>query len=441
LSYFFNDYVLDPDRCELRCGATPVAIEPQVFDLLQYLIRHRDRVVSRDELIESIWGGRLVSESALSTRINAVRTAIGDSGIQQRLIKTLPRRGIRFVGEVREEQQTSVEVPAAGPESRALEIVEPHQADELTTSGQAQPLVVTAPIQPASRLASRAAVFAAISLVCIGALAWSYFARSAQAARTRADIETATKLTQVSGKINMISRENYEAVRELEQWAVKLDPHNPTAQARLTFAIVTGVLNHWSDDVVTDLHSADQALQEALRVAPQSMIVRSAQCHILRAMLQFETAVKVCGELARSFPQNAFAHKELGYDRLMLGQLDEALAEFHEADRIAPDSRMRWSWNQGIGLIHLMQGQDRDAVEELSRAALEAPDAGHPAAYLASAYALSGREQEARDVLDHYTKLWPKTSLNNFGPMIGTAAFNSKMQRVREGLRIAGLPE
>src|SRR6202012_3674529 len=108
-----NDYVLDPHRRELRCGTTPIAIEPQVFDLLQYLIRHRDRVVSRDELIESIWGGRLVSESALSTRINAVRTAIGDNGTQQRLIKTLPRRGIRFIGEVREEhQQSPEETPA-----------------------------------------------------------------------------------------------------------------------------------------------------------------------------------------------------------------------------------------------------------------------------------------------------------------------------------------
>jgi DNA-binding winged helix-turn-helix (wHTH) protein len=109
LIYLFGDFILDPDRCELRRGSSPVAIEPQVFDLLAYLIRHRERVVSRDELIESIWGGRIVSESALSTRINAVRSAIGDSGTLQRLIKTVPRRGIRFVGDVREEQQAAVE--------------------------------------------------------------------------------------------------------------------------------------------------------------------------------------------------------------------------------------------------------------------------------------------------------------------------------------------
>ena len=125
----------------------------------------------------------------------------------------------------------------------------------------------------------------------------------------------------------------------------------------------------------------------------------------------------------------------------MLGQLDGALAEFLEADRIAPNARLRWSWDQGIGLIYLMRGQDQSAIERLSRAALEAPNAGHTAAYLASAYALVGREQEARGALDHYMKVWPQTSANNFGPMVGTAAFNSRMKRVLEGLRLAGLPD
>ena len=98
LLYSFEDYVLDSDRRELRRGTDFIALQPQVFDLLQYLIRNRDRVVSKDELIADIWGGRIVSESALGTRINAARTAIGDSGEAQRLIRTLPRRGVRFVG-------------------------------------------------------------------------------------------------------------------------------------------------------------------------------------------------------------------------------------------------------------------------------------------------------------------------------------------------------
>jgi DNA-binding winged helix-turn-helix (wHTH) protein len=449
LLYLFNDCVLDTDRRELRRGSEAVALEPQVFDLLAHLIRHRERVVSRDELIESIWGGRVVSESALNTRINAVRSALGDSGSRQHLIKTLPRRGVRFVGEVREELQPAEAALAGAPENRVVEATELREANggcdwqTVATHAEAPPLVMALPLKPPSRTFPRLTLgaVAVVGILCLGVLTWSYLARSEQAERTRANIETAAKLTHISEQINMISREDYESARALQHWAVNLDPRNATALARLTFAIVTGVLNHWSDDVVADLHTADLALQDAIRIAPESMIVGGAQCHILRAMRQFEAAIRVCSEIAESFPNYPFLHKEIGYNRLMLGQLDEALAEFEEADRMAPDSRMRWSWDQGIGLIYLMRGQDQSAIERLSRAALEAPNAGHTAAYLASAYALVGREQEARGALDHYMKVWPQTSANNFGPMVGTAAFNSRMKRVLEGLRLAGLPD
>jgi TolB-like protein len=108
LRYLFEDCVLDTSRRELQRGAAPVAVEPQVFDLLFHLVRHRDRVVSKDELLATVWHGRIVSESALFNRINAARSAIGDSGRRQRLIKTLPRKGLRFVGHVREDKPAAL---------------------------------------------------------------------------------------------------------------------------------------------------------------------------------------------------------------------------------------------------------------------------------------------------------------------------------------------
>ena len=102
--YLFEDCVLDTDRRELRRGAEAVSVAPQVFDLLEYLIRNRERVVSKDDLIAAIWNGRVVSDAAVTTRINVARAAIGDSGEEQRLIRTLPRKGFRFVGAVREEE-------------------------------------------------------------------------------------------------------------------------------------------------------------------------------------------------------------------------------------------------------------------------------------------------------------------------------------------------
>src|SRR5687767_13413775 len=82
-------------------------MQPQVFDVLEYLIRHRDRVVSKDDLLAAVWNGRIISDSGLTSRISAARTAIGDSGEAQRLIRTLPRKGIRFVGEVREQESAA----------------------------------------------------------------------------------------------------------------------------------------------------------------------------------------------------------------------------------------------------------------------------------------------------------------------------------------------
>src|SRR5262249_9536520 len=94
---------------ELHRGAEVVSVTPQVFDLLEYLIRNRERVVSKDDLIRAIWDGRSVSDAALTTRLNAVRGAIGDTGEKQHLIKTLPRNGFRVGGTVQEAQRLAVE--------------------------------------------------------------------------------------------------------------------------------------------------------------------------------------------------------------------------------------------------------------------------------------------------------------------------------------------
>jgi DNA-binding winged helix-turn-helix (wHTH) protein/pimeloyl-ACP methyl ester carboxylesterase len=98
--FSFENYALDCERRELRARGAAVPVEPQVFDLLVYLIENRDRVVSKDDLIASVWSGRIVSDSTLDSRINAVRKAIGDSGGKQRFVRTIARKGFRFVGEV-----------------------------------------------------------------------------------------------------------------------------------------------------------------------------------------------------------------------------------------------------------------------------------------------------------------------------------------------------
>src|SRR5580704_23030 len=102
VQFVFGECVLDTDRRELSRRSESVAVGPQVFDLLIHLIENRGRVVSKDELFDVIWHGRTVSESTLSSHVNFARRAIGDTGEEQSLIRTIPRKGFRFVGDVRE---------------------------------------------------------------------------------------------------------------------------------------------------------------------------------------------------------------------------------------------------------------------------------------------------------------------------------------------------
>jgi pimeloyl-ACP methyl ester carboxylesterase len=105
LLFRFSDFSLDTDRRELRRGRELVAVEPQVFDVIVHLIRNRNKVVTKDDLIVGVWAGRVVSDSTLTSRINAARKAIGDNGANQAVIRTVARKGLRFVADVVEDKQ------------------------------------------------------------------------------------------------------------------------------------------------------------------------------------------------------------------------------------------------------------------------------------------------------------------------------------------------
>ena len=109
LKYQFTEFEIDLGQQELRRLGEAVHIEPQVFDLIVHLVRNHERIVSKDELIETIWNGRIISEAALSSRINGARRALGDNGNDQALIRTLHKRGFRFVGDV---QAVDTDAPA-----------------------------------------------------------------------------------------------------------------------------------------------------------------------------------------------------------------------------------------------------------------------------------------------------------------------------------------
>jgi TolB-like protein/Tfp pilus assembly protein PilF len=145
----FGNCELDSDRRELHVGTETVHVEPQVFDLLRYLIANRDRVIGKDELIEAVWHGRIVSDITLNSRINAARRAIGDSGQAQAFIRTLPRKGVRFVGSVREVSPAAEPTEAPSPEQPTRVI-----AVETTAGASAPP----SPAKPSLALPERPSI-------------------------------------------------------------------------------------------------------------------------------------------------------------------------------------------------------------------------------------------------------------------------------------------
>src|SRR5262245_28518096 len=111
--YRFGTFALDTELLELRSAQGPVILEPQVFSVLAYLIENRGHVVSKQELIDAVWEGRIVSDATLNSRINAARRAVGDTGTAQAIIRTIVKRGFRFVAEI----DATAAAPAAGVQS------------------------------------------------------------------------------------------------------------------------------------------------------------------------------------------------------------------------------------------------------------------------------------------------------------------------------------
>jgi TolB-like protein/tetratricopeptide (TPR) repeat protein len=118
--YRFEEYVLDSDRREIYRAGVRLSLEPQVFELLEFLVRTRERLVTKNEVLNKVWSGRIVSDAALDTRLSAARHAIGDSGTEQRLIRTIRSRGYRFVGAVREEAPSGITSNSAGGINHSL---------------------------------------------------------------------------------------------------------------------------------------------------------------------------------------------------------------------------------------------------------------------------------------------------------------------------------
>jgi TolB-like protein len=416
LRYLFEDCVLDTDRRELRRGTALVAVEPQVFDLLVHLIRHRDRVVSKDDLLASVWQGRIVSESALFNRINAVRSAIGDTGDQQRLIKTLPRKGIRFVGEVREDETSTVGAIHPGPAA--------HRARAVDTSAQGKDPSLPLPDRPSIAVLP----FANMS----GDPDQEYFADGISEdlitglSRIRWLFVIARNSTFVykhrAVDVKQVSREL--GVRYVLEGSVRRAGNRLRISAQLIDAVTGG--HHWAeryDRELGDIFAVQDELTRnvAAAIEPQLLaaegvralsrsagdlgaweLVARAQTHVwCLTGPDYEKAIGVLKRAVEAYPEYAPARSQLGFCLVIAAHMgwisrDQGLApgRQHAIRAIALDDRDSWG-HIALGYWALMERRTEESIAAFGRAVKLNPNSAAAHAHLSRGLAFAGQDREA----------------------------------------------
>jgi TolB-like protein/Flp pilus assembly protein TadD len=520
LRYLFEEYTFDTNLRELHRGAEVVSVTPQVFDLLEYLIRNRERLVSKDDLINSVWNGRVVSDAALTTRLNAARGAIGDTGEKQRLIKTLPRKGFRFVGIVQEAQRHEVEpvgsathsgaIPSSSPAPRLSIVVLPFA----NLNGDAeQDYFVDAVTENLTTDLSRING----SFVIGRHTAFTYKNKSADlkqigrelnvryvlegsvqraANRIRVNVQlidatTANHLwaerfdkpvvdlfdvqdeivSRLAHTLNaqLVEAEARRAEHSLHPdamdlcfqgraWAMKgltpeymaraggfferalaLDPENVGALVGIAAVDVARATLFLSDNPEVRLAAAEAALTKALSLAPQHALAHMYLGIVLFASNRAAQGLAEC-EHASALNRNlAEAHASIGAAKLFVGRAEDTETHVQEALRLSPRDVGVHRWMGYVGNAKILMGADADAVVWLRQSLKANPNYPFAHFLLAAALAFLGELDEARAAVRAGLALDPSFTVRRFirislGPRAGSG-------RVREGMRLAGVPE
>ncbi len=422
-----NDVEIDLDAGELRRAGAPVAVEPQVFALIAYLAARPGALVSRDELIDAIWDGRIVSDSAIASRINAARSALDDDGKAQRIIKTVPRRGFRFVGAVGEERRTRPSLPDK-PSIAVLPFEnmsdDPEQAffsdgitdDIITELARYDELFVIARY---SSFAFRGAtdLSAAARELGVQYLLGGGVRRAGDRVRVTANLTDAIEGVHVWG-------ERYD--RELEDiFAV---------QDEITAVIVNTLVGevtrrHYRRSLARGSNAAT-AYEHALR-AMQLVQVNSPD-NVATALREAEAAAAADSGFARAHALVAWALVSSGQN----GWTDDPEASFRmavEAARtaVATDPREPWA-HCALGFSEILANRAHDrGLAALARALALNPGNAHFHSMMAWGLVYAGRSAEAVDELGIAMRLNPHSPPLYF-VFLGRALF--QLRRFDEAL-------
>lgn len=404
LRYLFDGCVLDTNRRELRRGPDLVAIEPQVFDLIVHLIEQRDHVVSKDDLLAAVWRGRIVSESALFNRINAARSAIGDTGGLQKLIKTLPRKGLRFVGEVREEQ-ASAAIPTAG-------LV---QGDGRHLPLPDRPSIAVLPFTDMSGDPDHEYFVDGISedlITGLSRIRWlfviarnSTFVYKHRAADVKQVAHELGVRYVLEGSVRQLGRrlrisaQLIDALTGAHHWAERYD-----RELGDIFAVQDEITRSVAGAIEPHLLAAEgvRALSRSSDDLSAWELVARAQTHFWRmSRADFEAAIPPLERAVEEFPDYAPGRSLLGFCLVFAAHMgwisrDQGLlpGRQHAIRAIALDDRNPWG-HIALGYWALMERRTEESIAAFGRAVALNPSSAAAHSHLSRGFAFAGQDKEA----------------------------------------------
>jgi TolB-like protein/cytochrome c-type biogenesis protein CcmH/NrfG len=451
--FHFADFVLDTNRRELRRSSELIAVEPQVYDLLLYLIENRDRVVSKDDLIASVWGGRVTSDSTLTSRVYAARKALGDSGEQQKLIRTFPRRGVRFVGLVH--TQPDSDPSADGAIHRPPEDTQPPPGPPLPLPDR--PAIAVLPFVNMSDDPEQDYFSDGISedlITALSRLRWffviarnSSFVYKGKAVNIRQLGEELGVGYVLEGSVRRegdrvrITAQLNDAATGSHLWAERYDRGLAdvfAVQDEITEAIVASI--------EPQLYAAENF--HAKRETPDSMdawgLVMRALSHFWRvtredyiaAQALLEQAIRIDPDYGQALGVLAASHAFCAYNGWADIATSVPIAERAALAAIRADSEDPWA-HYALGCVHVLLRRFDDALAEFELALTLNPSFALAQSVYGLALAFSGRWQEAGVATARALRLSPR---DPFAAIYnGIAAYAQFVGRnYEEAMRLAG---
>jgi len=421
----FENFSLDTDRRELRRAGDLVAVEPQVFDLIDYLVCRRERVVTKDELLDEIWAGRIVSESTLTSRINAARRALGDSGGEQRLVRTIARKGFRFVGTVQDDRETRA-VPA-GEADRIAGETGPG-GSRAGSPALNRPAIAVLPFTNMSGEPEQEYFSDGISddlITALSKLRWFlviarnssfiykgnpvHLGRVAEELGVRYVVEGSVRKS--GGRVRITAQLN-DVVSGSHLWAEKYD-------RALTdvFAVQDEITESIVFSIQPQLYAAES--YRAQRKLPENLdawdLVMRALSHYWRvtrtdhlvAQALLEKAIAIDAEYGQALGVLASSYMFTAH----MGWIDMrpamALAERAASAAIRVDAEDAWA-HVALGHVHLFARRFDDSLAEFETALRLNPNFALALGYYGLSLSYSGRRREAEEVAGRALRLSPR---------------------------------